>query len=390
MARPNQQTKPSRKRLLVEGACYDALDTERPRGAEGRREMSTTQIENSLAAELPAAALERMLYYLKLTRAAETRIEQVLYRQGKIVGGVYVGRGQEAIGVGSAFQLTEGDIVFPSHRDFSSFLIRGIALRDILLNWMGRASGPTRGRDNTLIVPDLKRGVIPYISHLGDTLPVACGVAMALKRRRREKVVLVHFGEGTTSRGDVHEAMNWAAVMKLPVIFLCNNNGYAYSTPTNKQYAVENISVRAAGYGMPGETVDGNDVLAIYARVSQAIARARTGAGPSFIECKTFRMTGHSAHDMAEYVPESLMQEWATKDPIARFEKVLLDRVIVTPDRILEIDRDVLAEVDQAVDQADVAPVPDGATATQGVYCEPDCWWDKPLSTLTTRSSAEK
>src|ERR1700730_19213097 len=159
--------------------------------------MSTTQTSaNSHETSEPeASVLERMLYYLKLTREAETRIERVLYRQGKIVGGVCVGRGEEGIGVGSAIQLTEGDVVLPSHRDFSSFLIRGISLRDILLNWMGRASGPTRGRDNTLIVADLKRGVIPYISHLGDTLPVACGVAMVLKRRRNGKVALVHFGE---------------------------------------------------------------------------------------------------------------------------------------------------------------------------------------------------
>ncbi len=342
--------------------------------------MSITQISaQPPTAELAPALLERMLYYLKLTREAETRIERVLYRQGKIVGGVYVGRGQEAMGVGSAIQLTDGDVVFPSHRDFSSFLIRGIALRDILLNWMGRSWGPTRGRDNTLIVPDLGRGVIPYISHLGDSLPVACGVAMVLKRQRTGKVVLVHFGEGTTSRGDVHEAMNWAGVMKLPVIFICNNNGYAYSTPTTKQYAVENLAVRGAGYGMPGVTIDGNEVLTIYATVAEAIARAREGHGPSFIECKTFRMTGHSAHDMAEYVPESLLKEWARKDPIVRFERILLERRVISEKRIQEIDRTVLADVDHAVSEADAVPMPDASTAIEGVYCEPDCWWDRPL-----------
>ncbi len=354
--------------------------------------MSTTQIsaDSTAAGALDPAVLERMLYFLKLTREAETRIERVLYRQGKIVGGVYVGRGQEAMGVGSAIQLTEGDVVFPSHRDFSSFLIRGIALQDIFLNWMGRASGPTRGRDNTLIVPDLERGVIPYISHLGDTLPVACGVGMALKRRKTEKVVLVHFGEGTTSRGDVHEAMNWASVMKLPVIFICNNNGYAYSTPANKQYAVENISVRGAAYNMPGQTIDGNDVLAIHATVGEAIARARKAEGPSFIECKTFRMTGHSAHDTAEYVPDALKQEWAGKDPIARFEKLLLDRQVVTPKRVQEIDRNVLADVDRAVHEADAVPMPEGSSAIEGVYCEDNCWWEKPLPTQRAAQSPDK
>ena len=155
----------------------------------------------------------------------------------------------------------------------------------------------------------MQRGVIPYISHLADTLPVACGVAMVLKRRRESKVVLVHFGEGTTSRGDTHEAMNLAGVMKLPVLFICNNNGYAYSTPTSKQYAVENISVRGPAYGMPGVTIDGNDVLAVHSTVAKAIARARRGDGPSLIECKTFRMTGHSAHDAAEYVPQEVKKK---------------------------------------------------------------------------------
>ncbi len=249
-----------------------------------------TKTRTSKANEPDAATLERMLYYLKLTREAEYRIERVLYRQGKIVGGVYVGRGQEAIGVGSAIQLAEGDVVLPSHRDFSSFAIRGVSLRQIFANWMARANGPTRGRDNTLHIGDLKLGIIPIISPLGDTLPVACGVALTFKQHRRQNVALVHFGEGTTSRGDVHEAMNLAAVMKLPVIFICNNNAYAYSTPTKLQYAIPKLSGRAAAYGMPGVTVDGNDVLAVYATVKEAIERARRGAGPSFIECKTFRL----------------------------------------------------------------------------------------------------
>ena len=362
-------------------ACYDSA---RVLSSIGDKPVSITQISaHPVNANLAPALLERMLYYMKLTREAEARIERVLYRQGKIVGGVYVGRGQEAMGTGSAIQLTEGDVVFPSHRDFSSFLIRGIALRDILLNWMGRASGPTRGRDNTLIVPDLKRGVVPYISHLGDSLPVACGVAMALKRQRKGKVVLVHFGEGTTSRGDVHEAMNWASVMKLQVIFICNNNGYAYSTPTTKQYAIESLSTRGAGYGMPGVTIDGNDVLTIHATVAEAIARAREGHGPTFIECKTFRMTGHSAHDMAEYVPEGLLKQWARRDPIARFERLLVDRRVLTRKRVQEIDRTVSADVDRAVSEADAVPLPEASTAIQGVYCEKDCWWEKPLRSPT-------
>ncbi len=320
--------------------------------------------------------LERMLYYLKLTREAEYRIERVLYRQGKIVGGVYVGRGQEAIGVGSAIQLVEGDFVLPSHRDFSSFLIRGFELKDLLANWLGRANGPTRGRENTTHVGSLKLGVIPIISPLGDTLPVACGVALAFKLRGRKNVALVHFGEGTTSRGDVHEAMNLAAVMKLAVIFICNNNGYAYSTPTERQYAVKDLCVRGPAYGMPGVTIDGNDVLAVYQTVRQAIERARAGEGPSFIECKTFRMTGHSAHDAAEYVPKERLEEEAKKDPITRFEKLLLAQRVITTRQIKQMEQRIQKEIDEAVAYAEACPFPRGETAIEGVYCGPDCWWE--------------
>lgn len=329
------------------------------------------------AAALDPATLERMLYYLKLTREAELRIERVLYRQGRIVGGVYVGRGQEAIGVGSAIQLVEGDVVFPSHRDFSSFVIRGISLGEIFLNWMGRANSPTRGRDNTLHIGDMKRGIIPIISHLGDTCPVACGVAMALKWRGKGNAVLVHFGEGTTSRGDVHEAMNWASVMTLPVVFICNNNAYAYSTPTEKQYAVKDLSVRGAAYAMPGVAVDGNDVLAVYAAVRQAVARARAGEGPSFLECKTFRMTGHSAHDAADYVPRGLMEKWARKDPVLQFEKLLLARRLLTRERLRELEEGIQKEIDDAVADADASPLPEGSTALEGVTCDRACWWKR-------------
>jgi TPP-dependent pyruvate/acetoin dehydrogenase alpha subunit len=329
--------------------------------------------------KLDDATLVRMLYVLKLTREAELRIEHVLYRQGKIVGGVYTGRGQEAIGVGSAIQLADGDWVLPSHRDFSSFFIRGFSLRRIMANWMGRADSPTRGRDNTLHLGDLNLGVIPIISPLGDTLPVACGVAMALKRRGQGRVALVHFGEGTTSRGDVHEAMNMAAVMKLPVVFICNNNGYAYSTPATQQFLVDKLSVRGPAYGMVGLTVDGNDVLAVYQAVWHAIAHARKGLGPTFIECKTFRLTGHSAHDAAEYVPREVMEREAKNDPIPRYELNLLAGRVVTHHDLQGLEQKIRDEIDDAVAYAESSPEPEGSTAVEGVVCGADCWWKRPI-----------
>lgn len=339
--------------------------------------MHATKINRSGKIGPDTEVLERMLYYLKLTRESEYRIERVLYRQGKIVGGVYVGRGQEAIAVGSAIQLVDGDVALPSHRDFATFVIRGVPLKDVFCNWMGRANGPTRGRENTLHIGNLKLGLIPIISPLGDTCPVACGVGIAFKQRRQKNVVLVHFGEGTTSRGDVHEAMNLAAVMKLPVIFICNNNAYAYSTPVTQQYAVKDLSVRGAAYGMPGVTIDGNDALAVFAAVRKAIARARTADGPSFIECKTFRMTGHSAHDAAEYVPKEVFEREAKKDPIVRLEKLLLSHRAMTREQIGEIDERVQKEVDEAVAFAEASPMPKGAEALEAVYSDDGCWWTR-------------
>ena len=339
-----------------------------------------TTIDSMSRKALDAATLERMLYYLKLTREAEARIEQVLYRQGKIVGGVYIGRGQEAIGVGSALQMVEGDVVLPSHRDFSSFLIRGFSLADIFANWMGRADAPTRGRDNTLHIGNMKLGIIPIISPLGGTCPVACGVAMVLKWRKQGNVALVHMGEGTTSVGQVHEAMNMAGVMKLPVIFIVNNNGYAFSTPVEKQFPIKDLSARGAAYAMPGKSIDGNDAPAVYGAVGEAVSRARRGEGPSFLECKTFRMTGHSAHDSAEYVPTRLLKVWAKKDPIQRLEKHLLSRRAITKQGIADLDGRIQKEIDAAVADAGARALPQGETALEGVYCGPDCWWEKSMS----------
>jgi TPP-dependent pyruvate/acetoin dehydrogenase alpha subunit len=329
----------------------------------------------SVSRSLDPSTLERMLYYLKLAREAEYRIERVLYRQGKIVGGVYVGRGQEAIAVGATIQLGNGDISFPSHRDFAAWVIRGFTLQDIFLNWLARGNGPSRGRENTGHFGDVKKGLIPIISPLGDTCPLACGTALVQKQQGQGHVTLVHFGEGTTSRGDVHEAMNMAAVWKLPVIFICNNNAYAYSTPTRQQYAVKDLSVRGPAYGMPGVTTDGNDVLAVYEAVRRAIERARAGEGPTFIECKTFRMTGHSAHDGAEYVPKELFEAAAKNDPVARFEELVLTDQVLTAERLRRMERQITQEIDEAVAFAEASPMPEGAEAVEGVYCEEGCFW---------------
>jgi len=322
------------------------------------------------------AALLTMLHYMKLTRALEYRIERNLYRQGKIVGGVYVGRGQEAISVGAAMHIRRGgdeshdDIVSPSHRDMAVFLMQGFTPALVLAQYMGRRTGPTRGRDGNMHMGDLRHRLVAFISHLGDSIPVAAGTALTFRMRGTDQASFCFFGEGAASRGDWHEGVNFAAVMRLPVVFICNNNQYAYSTPVSRQMAVRRLSERGPGYGIPGETADGNDVLEVYDAVGRAVARARRGEGPTLLEFETFRMTGHSAHDDAGYVPKALFAEWERKDPIRRFEKDLVGRRLVDAAALREMEARIEAELDEAVAWAEAQPYPEPRECLVGVYHE--------------------
>lgn len=318
--------------------------------------------------KMPAGKKLEMLHYMKLARAIEDRLEKKLYRQGKIVGGVYVGRGQEAIAVGTALHMRDTDVIAPTHRDMGVFLIRGIPVRKIFAQYMGRKTGVTKGKDGNMHMGDMRHGIIAFVSHLGDNVPVASGAALAFKMRGEDRVALCYNGEGATSRGDWHEGLNLASVLKLPVVFFINNNQYAYSTPQQLQMAVEHVADKAAAYGIPSEIVDGNDVLAVHESAGRAIERARAGNGPSLIEYKTFRMTGHSAHDDAGYVPPELFEEWAEKDPIVRFEKLLLEEQTTTQDAINEMNTEIENTIDEAVTWALESPYPDPGDALTGVY----------------------
>jgi pyruvate dehydrogenase E1 component alpha subunit len=311
-----------------------------------------------------------MLYFMKLTREIEDRIERKLYRQGKILGGVYVGRGQEAITVGSVIDLGDEDAICVSHRDMAAFLMRGVTPRQILAQYMGRRTGLTRGKDGNMHMGSIEKKLIAFVSMLGDSIPIAAGVGLSFRIRKLPHVVLVFFGDGATSRGDWHEGMNMAAVLGCPVVFVCNNNQYAYSTPLERQMPVANVADRASAYGMPGKIVDGNDVVAVWNAVSGAVARARSGGGASLIECKTFRMTGHSAHDDAGYVPPELFDEWEKKDPIPRLERMLRKHEILTPGEIDRMTERVTSEIDEAVALAEKDPFPDPEECLTGVYAD--------------------
>ena len=315
------------------------------------------------------ATLVRMLYHMKLHRAIEDRLE-IVYRQGKLAGPVFVGRGQEAIGVGSAILAGRDDVIFPSHRDLGAFLIKGMTPESVFLQYLGRRDGPMRGRDGNMHMGDWKLRIGPFVSHMADTVPVAAGVALSFKTRSQENVVLCYFGDGASSRGDWHEGLNIAAILRLPVVYLCVNNQYAYSTPLPKQMAVGSVAERAQGYGMPVDSVDGNDVLAVYARTQRAIERARSGGGPTFIECWTYRMTGHGSHDDASYVPEAFFAEGRHKDPILRLSSVLKQQNVVTDAEIVAMEDRITDEVEDALAKGEAAPLPEGPDTLIGVYAE--------------------
>jgi pyruvate dehydrogenase E1 component alpha subunit len=317
----------------------------------------------------PEAILSRkFFYYMALMRDVEERIQEKLYRQGKVVGGVYIGRGQEAISVGVGMTTRPDDFLFPCHRDMALYFIRGIQPREVFAQYMGRVGGLTGGRDGNMHMGDINRRISAIISALAAWMPVAAGAGMAMKYLGTSDIVYAFFGDGSTSRGDWHEGVNLAAVQRAPVVFVCNNNQWAYSTPLEKQMACTNVADRGPGYGIPSEIVDGNDVWAVYRAGQRAAEYARSGKGPYLIECKTFRMTGHSAHDPAHYVPAHLWTEWAAKDPIERLERLMIERGWSTREEIDAHRRQVRDEVEEAVSWAEASPYPDPATLLENVY----------------------
>src|SRR3989475_8192396 len=315
---------------------------------------------------LPRAQLHELHYYLRLTRRTEEQLTS-LYRQGKVVGGVYSGLGQEGISVGTACALERGDFVGPMIRNVGTLLVRGYRPRDLFLQYMARRDGPTGGRDANTHFGDLARGVVAPIGVLGELVPVLAGVGLAAKIRKEKRVALTYVGDGATSTTQFHEGVNFAAVAKLPLIVIAENNGWAYSTPVEKQMAVKDIAERAKAYGIPGVIVDGNDVLAVYEATRAAADRARKGLGPTLIEAKTMRMKGHAEHDDARYVPKALVAKWRKKDPILRYEKYLAEKKLMAPSEKAAIEARIEKEIRQDVAFAESSPFPQPEDAARPV-----------------------
>ena len=318
---------------------------------------------------LPRERQLELYRYLKLNRLVEDRLTN-LYRQGKVVGGLYSSRGQEAISVGTAYALEPQDVVGPLIRNLGSMLVRGVTPREVMMQYMARGGSPTGGKDCNLHFGDLSRGLVSPISMLGALIPVMAGVALASKLQRKNYIALTYIGDGGTSTGDFHEGMNLAAVLGVPLVVVAEHNGYAYSTPTARQMRIKDLAQRAAAYGIPARIVDGNDVLAVYEASRVLFAAARDGGCPQMLEVKTFRMKGHAEHDDAGYVPKALFEEWKQKDPIDRFERHLLGEGLASEGELATIVARINQELDAEVDFALASPMPPPERALEGVYEE--------------------
>jgi TPP-dependent pyruvate/acetoin dehydrogenase alpha subunit len=327
-------------------------------------------------AGLSGAQRLELYYWMRLTRSLEERLVN-LYRQTKVVGGLFRSLGQEADAVGSAYALGREDVLSPLIRNLGSMLVKGATPVEILKQYMAKGDSPTRGRELNIHFGDTQRGFIGQISPLGDMVPVMAGVTLSFKLRGEPRVGLVYVGDGATSTGAFHEGINFAAVQRCPLVVVVENNGYAYSTPTRKQTLAAQFVDKAIGYGIASEQADGNDVIATYAATKRAVDRARRGEGVTLVELITYRRKGHAEHDNQSYVPSGEIERWEREnDPIARYLARLRSEGVNT-ETLEAIDARVGSEIDEATDAAERSGAPDALDALVGVYADPPA--ERPL-----------
>jgi TPP-dependent pyruvate/acetoin dehydrogenase alpha subunit len=327
---------------------------------------ATTTIKRTKFKLTPEQLLD-MFYWVKLIRAFDLRLS-ILVKQGKVRSGVYTGIGQEAIIVGTCFALRKEDFICPLHRDLGSFLMKGVEPRAMMSQMFGKATGLSKGRDSALHSGVSELGIFGNTSMLGANLPVAAGLGLTFKMEKTDNVVVAYFGEGASNTGDFHEALNFAGVQRLPIIFVCENNLYAYSVPVEKSMAIDDVADRAQSYGFEGVSINGNDVLAVYQSTQGALARARNGEGPTLIECKTYRWHGHSEHDKAFYRTDEELAMWKSRDPIPTFTTYLQARNVLSADKLKEIEDRVTSTFDDAVEFSMNAPDPKPEDAVMDLY----------------------
>jgi TPP-dependent pyruvate/acetoin dehydrogenase alpha subunit len=337
----------------------------------------TEQITEQQRITYPRETVQRMYYLMRLTRALEERLV-ALFRQTKVIGGLYRSLGQEGESVATAMALdfTRGDVVSPLIRNLGSVLVAGFKPVDILRQYMAKGDSLTRGRDLNIHWCDMNRGFLGPISMLGDMIPVMAGVTLAGRMQKKNMVGMVYIGDGGSSTGAFAEGVNFASVQRLPLVIVVEDNGFAYSTPTSRQTAAATLADKAFAYGSFAETVDGNDVFAAHEAAQRAVDRARAGEGVTILEVKTFRMKGHAEHDNQAYVPPQLLEQWRQKDPVERFEQEVADAGLMTPEDFSLVQTEIKRELDAAVDEAERSPMPRGEEAALGVYAG-DGFWER-------------
>ncbi|MEX2467174.1 MAG: thiamine pyrophosphate-dependent dehydrogenase E1 component subunit alpha [Gemmatimonadota bacterium] len=317
-----------------------------------------------------------MHYLMLLARATEERLE-ILSRQGHVNGGVYRSLGQEGAAVGTAYALRAstdgtGDVMTYLIRDTGAIFTHGGEPIDYLRHYLARETSLSGGRETGVHFTDFPRGLVGPISHLGTMVEVMAGITWAFRLKGEGRVGMAYLGDGGSSTGEFHEGLNFAAVQECPMVMVLEANGYAFSTPTDKQTRVKRLADKAVGYGIPGEQVDGNDVVACYEAAARAVARARAGEGASLLEVVTFRRRGHAQHDAQDYVPPEQLAYWEARDPIDRFRDRLLGEGWATPEELLELERRAHLESEEAAEQALAEPLPEGSTAVDHIYTDID------------------
>ena len=299
----------------------------------------------------------QMYRRMTLCRMFEERV-YYLFLEGRLPGTIHQSQGQEATAVGVCSALEEGDMITSTHRPHSHAIARGVSIKSLMAELFAKETGCCRGKGGSMHVGDRESGMLPAIAIVGGGIPLASGYALAFKSLKQPNMVACFFGEGATNIGTFHEAINMAAIWDLPVVFVCENNKYAASTSVEKVMKIKHVSERAAAYGIPGQTVDGNDVELVYASMTEAAERARTGKGPTLLELETYRFAGHSRSDPGHYRDTAEVAAWKERDPIARYEKKLLEEGLLQPESVEDLQSVISRELEEAIAQAEQDPSP--------------------------------
>jgi pyruvate dehydrogenase E1 component alpha subunit len=318
-------------------------------------------------AGLSPQTLHEALRSMHLIRCFEEKAEQ-LYALGKVHGTMHLSIGQEASAVGACLALRRDDYILSTHRGHGHCLAKGADVNLMMAEFMGKAVGYCRGRGGSMHIADVDSGNLGANGVVGGGIPVSVGVGLGLKMQKTDKALICFFGDGAANGGGFHEALNMAAIWQLPVVYVCENNQYAMSMSVKRSFAVERISLRAAGYGIPGVTVDGNHLIAVYSAVRAAVERARRGEGPTLVENLTYRWRGHSKSDRQRYRTRDEVKEWQDKDPITRLRARLIEAGLFDAAVLDQVAADACKAIEQATIFADAAAEPDPATIMDGVY----------------------